>query len=206
MNDSYKESIPHFDQWFAEYRKDKTKHAEHLAGMDRYNLTEEEAGYVLTYTGFCARWVNPPFRAGHRSPINPEVLEYANNLKQTLDKIPSYNNQTVIRNSPCTLNFKKALIEQPIGLILRVPFFLSTSKDKWPSQGDSDEYWEIKTADTNSKAKDICDLTSNSYENEVLFNQGTLVRIDRITDHTTYMTEITDGYYDIDMVISNGLL
>lgn len=149
--------------------KPSTKHII-LEGLFEYNLTDEEAFFILTHTGSYSSWINRPLRDGHPFD-NVCKEEFANRLDKSLDKLPPYVGENVFRmDSPLGLKEDVCLwFKKNIGSIVNVPYFLSTSKDNWEN---TEIIWDIQTMGTNSKARDLRLITNNDTEKEVLFKRN----------------------------------
>lgn len=166
---------------FEQYRTTKTLQLKStinnivLSGLIEYNLTNEEAFFILAYTGSYSSWINQPLRAGQLLKSICKT-RFAEILEKSLDKLPSFNCNYVYRmDSPDGLSqevitwFKKI-----INKIVKVPYFLSTSKDNWES---TDIVWKIKTMQANSNARDLHLLTNNCTEKEVLFKRNSYFKV-----------------------------
>lgn len=166
---------------FDEIRKNKKLQDTHrnrhivLQGLEEYNLSDEDAFFILSYTGSYSSWLNSESRNGR--DFDTECKRYfANGLTLALDKLPYYNDEYVFRmDSP--LGTKEQIIEwfnaHKKGIIC-VPYFLSTSKDNYEN---SEITWHIKTMKNNSKARDLALITNNDTEKEVLFKRDCFFRI-----------------------------
>lgn len=160
-----------------------------LSGMDEYKLTDEEAFFVLSFTGSYSSWINLPLRNGY--PLETKCKEFfANNLEKTLEKLPSYNDRYVFRMDTPTgsksvvLNWFEANIEK----VITIPYFLSTAKENYEN---TEITWRIKTLTNDSKGKNLELLTNNIPEEEVLFKRNALFKIKEI-DHQKGIIEMQE--------------
>lgn len=160
-----------FKPLFDRYRKGITETSKHISvelrGLTEFSIDDEEAFFILAYTGSYSSWLNDNLRNG--LPLNTNCKKYfATRLCEALDKLPSYNNNIVFRmDNPS--GEKKTILSwfgNNIGKTIKTPYFLSTSKDNY---GNTEIVWKIKTLNANSFGKDLDLLTNNKIEKEVLF-------------------------------------
>ena len=158
-----------------------------LNGIIEYNLTDEEAFFILAHTGSYSSWVNFPLRNSHDLP--PCQNYFAEGLDQSLSKLPSFNDEIVYRmeNSLGEKNVALNWFRKNKGSVVELPYFLSTSKVKWSS---TEMTWEIKTLDKGSKAKDLNLITNNKTEQEVLFQRNSLFEITNVNRKIVEMKEV----------------
>ncbi|MEX0596613.1 MAG: ADP-ribosyltransferase, partial [Candidatus Paceibacterota bacterium] len=156
--------------------------------MAKNGLSEEETFMILAYTGSYSSWVNSDL-------INSQIpnckckYEFIKRLNKSLDKIISFDNQTVYRmDSP--FDDKDVILNwfnMKTGCIFRIPYFLSTAKEDYKS---TKIVWKVKTLPENSLGKDISDITNNQYELEVLFTTDSCFKIDSIDFDKAYINLI----------------
>jgi hypothetical protein len=146
-----------------------------LQGLDEYNLSDEEAFFILSYTGSYSSWLNNDWRNGWS--FDSKCKQYfAERLNLALDKLPCFNDEYVFRmDSP--MGTKDQVIKwfhNQIKQVIHVPHFLSTSKDNYEN---TEITWHIKTMSNNSMARDLALLTNNKVEKEVLFKNDCYFQI-----------------------------
>jgi hypothetical protein len=149
-------------------------------GDNEYKLKDEEAFFILAFTGSYSSWINLPLRNGY--PLETECKKYfADCLDNALDKVPCFNDRYVFRmDTP--IGSKQNLLDwfkNNIGNIVTTPYFLSTSKVNYEN---AEITWYIKTLKTESKARDLELLTNNAIEKEVLFKRDAFFKILKV-DH-----------------------
>lgn len=165
-----------------------------LNKIDINGLTEEDLFMILSYTARSSGWVNSDLRIG--SPVKPKCKqEFIRRLDNALTKIRSFDNEIVYRmDNP--LGSKKDIIawfKQKQGCVFLLPYFLSTSKDKWK---DRPIIWKIKTLKTGSLGKDITKLANDATlakdasEKEVLFKTGACFKIKRVSTKMVHLMEV----------------
>nr|WP_290939958.1 ADP-ribosyltransferase [Haliscomenobacter sp.] len=118
--------------------------------------------------------------------------KYKFHLNESLDEVPTHDNQTVWRwlNIPDEgFDFLKKFV----GKIIVVPCFLSTSDYK--NSGYS-TFFEIKTC-TNSNGRYVAKIADKLSEGEILFKSNTYFKIDSFDKDTIYMTEVKASDYDL---------
>ncbi len=169
-----KEAYSEFQKWFVRYRNGDKSLDPNLNGMIEYNLSEDEAFYILAYTGRCSGWINSNLREG--LSLDSKCKEkFANHLEMALDKMPPANEEIVYRmDNPCDVNEIMKWFSKHIGKKFQIPYFLSTAKFDYKN---SEVVWKIRTLQENSNGKDISDLTNSDGEKEVLFKRNSCFKI-----------------------------
>lgn len=131
--------------------------------------------FIKSYTGEFSAWINEDLRNGIELSCNCKKV-FRTGLNIALSGLQSFDNQTIYRmDLPggdvfTTLNwFKKR-----IGQSFETPYFLSTSKDNFQN---TDIIWIIKTLATDSKGKDISNLSTSLAEKEILFQTESCFKI-----------------------------
>jgi hypothetical protein len=184
-----------FSTWFKDYKNGQGDLDKHLAGMLRHGLSEAEATLILSYTARTSRWTNQHSRNSLMPDMDSIRVEHNILLDKVLDKLPPFSLGKVFRMEiGCYFNEDKELykwLETKKGDVFHVPYFLSTSKDKWDERG---LIWEINTSD-DSNARDISDLTQNPGEREVIFKRGSNFKIDRISKNTVFVSETKQNHH-----------
>jgi len=175
---------PLFDQ----FRKDKKLQDAHrnrhivLQGIEEYNLSDEDAFFILSYTGSYSSWLNAGLRNGRDFDTKCQRY-FASKLTLALDKLPCFNDEYVFRmDSPLGLKGQLAKwFNGNKGRVIHLPYFLSTSKDNYEN---SDITWHIKTMKNNSTARDLALVANNDTEREVLFKRDCFFQIGSIDGET----------------------
>lgn len=182
-----------FKPVFDRYRNDikgMPKHSQiELKGMIEFSIDDEEAFFILAYTGSYSSWLNSNLRNG--LPLDTECKKYfAKRLTDALNKLPSCNNNTVFRMDTPSDEKRTVLnwFNRNIGKTVRTPYFLSTSKDNY---NNTNIVWKIKTLETNSFGKDLNLLTNNKVEKEVLFKCNAYFEIQSV-DKTKGIIEMQE--------------
>lgn len=171
--------------------------------MTNYKLSELEATLILSYTARTSNWTNGHSHDSLAYDTDKLRCEHNSLFAKILDKLPGYNQKTVFRmdfNSPANHDQDSfySWISKRIGQIIHVPYFWSTSKERWD---DDCSIWKIQTC-TTSKARDISDLTQNPNEQEILFISGTNFQIKAVDTKNKLISvnEITAEQYDIPLI------
>jgi hypothetical protein len=135
-------------------------------------LTEDEEFVIAHYIGSGYSWVNDDLRNG--IPFTSKCREmFSFLLDKSLNKVKSFSGKTFRMDDPdgdieTILNWFKS----KKGKTILIPFYLSTSKDKWDHKP---LIWEIQTLKADSFAKDVSMI--NEVENEILFKRNSKFRI-----------------------------
>jgi hypothetical protein len=179
-----RESYFGYQDWFKRYREGDKSLDPNLKGMIDNKLTEDEAFFILAYTGSCSSWINSRLRDG--TSLDSECKKYfADCLDQVLDKIPTANGEIVFRmDLPGNENEILAWFDKHKGRKIRIPYFLSTAKEDY---NNTNIVWEILTLKKNSKGKDISNLSNNQFEKEVLFKRNSCFKVDHIDQSKNYV-------------------
>jgi|GEM_PF-5013371 len=198
---SIEKSLSSFDEWFEDFRNGGTDYQPNLQGMITNNLTEEEAYFILAYTGGASSWINSELRLGEIAN-SPCKQSYINLLDKSLEKVSQFQNGIVYRMDTPHSEKDKVLnwFGNKIGSTINIPYFLSTAKEDYKS---SPIVWEIRTLKQYSCAKDISNLTNNEYELEVLFSRDSRFKITRVDKSSSlvYLTEVSqDSKPDYNLV------
>ena len=136
-----------------------------LKAIKECSLSKEEAILILAYAGGLSSWINDEFRKNKLITCNCK-LKLIELLNKTLYKIKSYSSIVYRMDSPIDNNKELNWFSKKISSKLRIPYFLSTSKEKWEKEKI---FWEITPLETNSLAKDISEISLKKNEQEVLF-------------------------------------
>jgi hypothetical protein len=168
-----------------------------LDGILDCGLSDEEAAYILSFTGGNSRWLNHPYRYGF--PIESICRQfYAMNLENVLNKLPEFNNKYLYRMESQTAPVKEELewFTKKTGSTIHTPYFLSTSLINFNS---TEVTWHIKTLDLGSRARDLTRLTNNIKEEEVLFNRNAFFKILSV-DSNKGMVELEEQTEIVDSI------
>jgi hypothetical protein len=174
-----------FLPWFESYRNGDKSFDDNLKGMTENGLSEEEAFFILAYTGGSSSWINLELRNSNL-PKSKCKGEFVKRLNDSLSKVKSFDNDMVFRmdNPPGENEETLTWFQGKIGSKFRIPYFLSTAKEDYEN---SELVWQIKTLNQNSLGKDISRLTNNKYELEVLFQTGSCFEIIGIEKERRYV-------------------
>lgn len=164
-----------FKTWLASYKAGNDEFKSNLSGMTKYRLTEEEALYILGYTGSMSQWMNSELRNSKKVLCECKKAVISE-LDKSLSKIPSFTSEIVYRmDGGCGgLEEEVEWFKKQVGKIIRIPYFLSTSKDDYKN---SDIVWIINTHNSQSHARDVSELTNVASEKEVLFSRNSTFKI-----------------------------
>ena len=181
IRQSYEGYLP----WFEAYRTGDKSLDDNLKGMIENGLTEEEAFFILAYTGSASSWVNSELRDGHLPSTKCKEV-FVNKLNQALAKVSSFNGNIAFRMDEPHSNSEEVLkwFHSKIGSKFKVPYFLSTAKEDY---NNSSIVWQINTLTEGSFGKDISQLTNNKYEKEVLFRTGSCFEIIKVDEKKNYI-------------------
>ena len=174
-----------FKQWFERYKNGDKSLEDNLSGIQKNSLSNDEAFYILAYTGSSSRWLNSDLR---NNVVVRNVCKqlYIDNLNNSLDKVAPFNNGIVYHMDSPSAEDVEILdwFESKIGRKFKIPFFLSTSKEDYKN---SPIVWEIETLKKESYGKDISNITNNKYEYEVLFRTESCFEIKRVNREKQYI-------------------
>lgn len=151
-----------------------------LEGVNTYNLTDEQAFCIYSYTTSCSDWINIGIRYKQEMTICKKY--YADFLDESLDKISQCSKEYIFRMDSPDQDQIQSWKKKRIGDTINIPHFLSTSKENWDEESTSTEWiiWRIKTLELNSKARDISNVTNSREEKEVLFKRNSCFMIEAI--------------------------
>lgn len=174
-----------FMPWFVDYRSGNKTYEPHLKGMTDNNLTEDEAFMLLAYTSSYSEWINLEPRNGKAFEGEDKIL-YADYLSYVLEKLPAYNERTVYRMETWVYDEEKELkwFNKMVGKTFTLPYFLSTAKHDYEN---TTVVWEIKTLESNSRARDISNITNNKHEQEVLFIRNSKFKVRAVNKKKNYI-------------------
>jgi len=182
LRESYEKG---FLPWFESFKKGEVRLKDNLSGMIENGLSEEEAFYILFYTGGGSSWINSELRNGEYtlSRCKKVVME---KLDFALSKVKSFDGEKTFRMDFPNNDEKDELdwFESKINSKIFIPYYLSTAKEDYEN---SEIVWEINTLPNTSSGKDISNLTNNKYELEVLFKRGTTFEIAGIDRSRNYI-------------------
>lgn len=151
-----------------------------LDGIDEYNLTDEEAFCIYSYTTSGCDWLNRDIKNKKRLSMCKE--SYAQCLDKYLDKIPPFDKEYIFRmDIPDEYQIQKWK-KMKIGEVLQITHFLSCSKENWDEESTDRSWivWKIKTLASNSNARDISNITNVEEEREVLFKRDSYFKVETI--------------------------
>jgi hypothetical protein len=158
-----------------------------------FKIPIDDLVFLNSYVGYQSKWINQPLWNDRFRDKAHEM--FVNELNRILTDLPLLEtHKTVFRMEDHSyLNIDK--IKNNIGKKVKLPHFLSTSKEKWD---DSKYYWEISLLDKNSKAKDLSFLKPENKESEVLFSRYSAFQITDVIDDCVFLNEI-----EFDPILSN---
>lgn len=151
-----------------------------LDGIDMHNLIDEQSFCIYSYTSSCSNWINGDIRNKKKLSICKEL--YAQYLDKSLDKIPSHNERHIFRmDTPDEYQIQKWK-KTKVGEIIHIPYFLSSSKENWDVESTDRSWivWKIKILASNSKARDISNLTNLDEEQEILFKRNSYFKVETV--------------------------
>jgi hypothetical protein len=161
---------------------------ENKINVQKYNLSKLEAQLIQSYTAMNSNWINSDLRRHGFNNCSCKS-DVQNLINSGLNNIPRFINNIVYRMEPEnlyeTIDIKK-WYKSRIGKLIKAPFFLSTSKDKWE---DRSIVLKIETS-SNSNGRDLSKININTSEKEVLFNSGTLFKIINVNEQHIELQEI----------------
>ncbi|KAB2859139.1 MAG: hypothetical protein F9K09_03460 [Flavobacteriales bacterium] len=172
-----------------------TQSGENLIALKKFNLTIEEAFIIYSYTSYeMYSEVNLQLR-NHPSKLDKVIQEYSYLLDQSLDKMPSFDNNIVYRDICVPDNGVSKLINyykiNVNNKVLETAFISShISNGRW---SDKETGLQIIIQTKNkSNGKDLRELSFNSFEEEVLFKSGTWFLVDSIDkkNNLVYLNEL----------------
>jgi len=139
-------------------------------------LTNDEEFIIAHYVGSAYNWMNDDLRNG---------IEFATICRRTystyldivLQKIESFSGVVYRMDDPSEdSNAILKWFDANRGKTIKVPNYISTSKDKWDHH--KSVVWKMKTLPVNSFGKDISMI--NEVEEEVLFMRNSKFKIDEV--------------------------
>jgi len=152
-----------FKSWIDDFSSDESKETRVIA-LKSLGLHSDDGFFIWSYTGSCSSWVNREKR--NCNEYDSECKQYfANGLTSALRKLPFYVGQA-FRWEEADDELKKFnWFKIHIGTTIKIPYFLSTSKDNITADP---MIWEINTID-GGNARDITDISNAPSEREILF-------------------------------------
>lgn len=152
----------------------------------------ENIVYIFSYSGWQSRWINSPLRDGKFA--NDTHENFVAQLNTSLDILTQPTNDFVFRMDDPESHLSISKMEYlnwfkyNIGTVLKIPFFLSTSVDKWE---DSPIYWRIRLLRTKSLSRSLEELLhDHSEEKEVLFKTNAHLKILGIKENHIFLEEV----------------
>lgn len=139
-------------------------------------LTSDEEFIIAHYVGSAYNWVNDDLRNGIEFATTCRKT-YSSYLDISLQKIESFSGVVYRMDDPSGGSDEiLKWFEANKGKTIKVPNYISTSKDKWDHH--TSVVWKIKTLPTNSFGKDISMI--NEVEEEVLFMRNCKFKIEEV--------------------------
>jgi ADP-ribosyltransferase exoenzyme len=159
-----------------------------MAALKKLGLTAEDGFFIRCYTGSCSSWINADKRNCNDHCCDCKWY-FADLLEQALRKIPVFEGK-VWRWEEADEKLKKFnWFKDHIGFSVRIPYFLSTSKDDITAKS---MLWEITTI-IEGHARDISEISNAPCEQEVLFIPDSKFKIIGVKDdnRTIIMQELS---------------
>lgn len=185
-----------FKSWIIDYANESPKEP-CVAALKELGLTAKDGFFVWSYTGSSSSWLNGGKR--NCNEYSSDCKKYfADSLEKTLRKLPVYQGKAWRWEEADDKLQKFNWFNERIGLSVRIPYFLSTSKDNITAKP---MLWEIRTI-SNGYARDISQISNNPYEQEILFIPNAKFKIISVRDdnRTIVMRELppdTDVEFDL---------
>lgn len=157
-----------FKSWISDFANDLPKEPR-VAALKKLGLTAEDGFFIWSYTGSSSSWLNCDKR--NCNEYSSDCKRYfADSLEKALRKLPIYEGK-VWRWEVADEKLRKFnWFKGNIGSSVRIPYFLSTSKDNITAEP---MLWEITTI-YNGYARDISQMSNAPSEQEILFIPNTV--------------------------------
>ena len=152
-----------FKSWIDDFDTDEPKEPRVIA-LKTLGLHSDDGFFIWSYTGSCSSWLNSDKR--NCNGYDSECKQYfANGLTTALLKLPIYVGK-VWRWEEADEKLKKFnWFKDHIGTTIKVPYFLSTSKDNITADP---MLWDINTIE-GGNAREITKISNAPCEQEILF-------------------------------------
>lgn len=185
-----------FKSWLNDFSNDTPENPRVVASK-KMGLTADDAFFIWAYTGSCSSWLNSDKR--NCNEYSSDCKRYfAEFLERAIKKIPVHGG-VVWRWEEADEKLQKFnWFKEQVGSSVRVPYFLSTSKDNITADP---MLWEIITIQS-GHARDISKISNNPFEDEVLFIANAKFKIISVKDdnRTVVMQELSpDTNVDFDL-------
>jgi hypothetical protein len=177
--------------YLAKYRRGEVSYPSKYNLIRNGTVSDEEAFFLLYYTGSASSWVNEDLRqTGVQSTKCKEL--FSKHLEVVMSKLPSFNGIAYRMDDPS--GDKQDVLrwfKRNMGKKIQIPHFLSTAKEDYDN---SPIVWQIQTLKAGSRGKDITECANNDVELEVLFSRNSKFLIENIDVDKgyVYLTEISD--------------
>lgn len=152
-----------FKSWIDDYVNEPPKEPRVVA-LKELGLSAEDGFFIWSYTGSCSSWLNSDKKNCNKHSSDCKQY-FSDALETALRKLPAYEGKAW-RWEEAGENLNKFnWFKQHIGLTVRIPYFLSTSKDDITADP---MLWEIATI-SGGNARDITKISNAPCEQEILF-------------------------------------
>lgn len=171
-----------------------TESGENLDAIKKCNLNIDEASAIYLYTSHhIFTFVNYQLRY-MKSPDADATL-YSNILDSALNKLDSYNDETVfrdIRNPVPDVNNCLSFYMSKVGEKILFKEFLSCHTDDIRISDLKDDFQFVIRTNSNSNGKDLQEITFLALEREILFKKNTTFKIDHVdlSVNRVFMSEV----------------
>jgi hypothetical protein len=179
---------PAFNEFDSELKLLKTtgstKGISDLSGIEKYNLSEDEAKLIFAYTTSAHNEINKELYS--TNPSTP-IKKFESLLNQVLQKMPNYEGNVIRNYTPENISVTDLLsnYSKDIGKSLSFDGFLSTSKNQNFNWGYKIKYFIVSKTGTL-----IENISSHAPEQEVLFESGTMFNIVKVEGSNVYLEEV----------------
>ncbi len=186
------EKHPAFRDAFSEFDKElkslkttgSTSSITDLSGIEKYNLSEDEAKVIFAYTTSAHDEINRELYS-----VNPSmpVKKFESLLNEVLQKMPNYEGNVIRNYSPSNMSVEELLsgYSQNIGKAVAFDGFLSTSKNQ-----KFDWKLKVKYFIVSKTGTLIESISSHAPEQEVLFESGTMFNVVKVEGNNVYLEEL----------------
>lgn len=161
-----------------------------LKGMQTFKLTKEDALYILGYTAYSAKWINPYIQNERSMAKNSDAELFIMHLDHALKKVKSTQELILFRMDHAERQDAFIEYRSKKNSIICIDYYLSTDKEEYP---ECEIIWRIKPLPNGkSKGKDITTITNNGAEKEVLFERESKFRIDEVINSSKLYIDMTE--------------
>lgn len=162
-----------------------------MAALKTMGLSAEDGFFIRFYTGSCSSWVNCDKR--NCNEYDSACKQYfAVELEAALRKLPVFVGKAWRWEEADDELRKFNWFKDRVGLTVRIPYFLSTSKDDVTADP---MLWEI-TSISNGHARDVTPMSNAPCEQEILFIPDSKFKIIGVKNdnRTVIMKELSPDF------------